>query len=299
MYSGIIPAFITPFTSEGEVNLTSVKEMLDWLLGYHITGVYITGSTGEGLLLSVEERQAVVETAIEKVAGSVPVIVHVGAPATATAETLARHAREVGADAVASVPPMFYAYNKREIENYYFKLKQASDLPVYFYNIPALTNHSLDVELASNLFHNGVIDGMKYTHHDMLNFRGIIEACEEKLNIFSGPDEMLLPFLTMGAHGGIGATYSAMPYLYVTLFNAWQASDLATAQKLQHTANRVISTMAKYGIIPAVKAVMQFHGIDCGAPRQPFLPLTDEQKTNLKADLTEIGFFDIEEELLG
>ncbi len=299
MYSGIIPAFITPFTSDGEVSLTSVKEMLDWLLGYHITGVYITGSTGEGLLLSVEERQAIVEAAIEKVAGSVPVIVHVGAPATATAETLARHAREVGADAVASVPPMFYAYNKREIENYYFKLKQASDLPVYFYNIPALTNHSLDVALASGLFHNGVIDGMKYTHHDMLNFRGIIEACEEKLNIFSGPDEMLLPFLTMGAHGGIGATYSAMPYLYVALFNAWQASDLATAQKLQHTANRVISTMAKYGIIPAVKAVMQFHGIDCGAPRQPFLPLTDEQKTNLKADLTEIGFFDIEEELLG
>ena len=133
---------------------------------------------------------------------------------------------------------------------------------------------------------------MKYTHHDFLTFRGIVEACGSGLNVFSGPDEQLLNFLVMGADGGIGTTYNCMPKIYLDLYKAWQEGDITLAQELQYTANRVISVLAGFPVIPAVKAVMKMKGMDCGAARGPFLPFSVEQESQLKEKLDDIGFFE-------
>jgi len=254
--------------------------------------LYLCGSTGEGLLMTEEERKIVAETVVAESGGEIPVIVHVGAPATFMAENLAKHAAQIGADGIASIPPLYYIVGRPEVAAYYRRLKQAADLPLYFYNIPGLLNISLDSEMAHTLFNEGTIQGMKYTHHDVLTFRGIFEACGDGLNVFSGPDEKLLNFLVMGAHGGIGTTYNCMPKLYVDIYNAWQAGDVPLAQELQYLANRVISILARYSMIPAVKAVMQMKGLDCGAPRGPFLPLSDAEKRKLKQELEPLGFFE-------
>lgn len=296
MYTGIIPALLTPFSSCGQVDKNALSALANYFIDYGVSGLYICGSTGEGLLLTEEERKVVAECIVAEVDGRVPVIVHVGAPATMMAEQLAKHAGEIGADAVASIPPMYYKVGRAEVETYYRKIKQAAELPLFFYNIPDLLNVSLDTQMAQILFEEGIIQGMKYTHHDVLTFRGIVEACDGKLNVFSGPDERLLNFLVMGAHGGIGTTYNCMPKLFVNLYTAWKSGEIEKAQKLQYKANRIISVMAPYNMIPAVKAVMQMQGLDCGAPRGPFLPLTQEQKTQLKGELEAVGFFDQDED---
>ncbi len=292
LYTGIIPALITPFTDDNKVSQPMLSKLVEYFISQGVSGFYVCGSTGEGILLSEEERKTVAKTVVDEANGRVPVIVHVGAPASYMAENLAAHASQIGADAIASIPPLYYVYGRKEIETYYRRIKKASNLPLYFYNIPGLININLDASLALSLFNEGSIQGMKYTHHDMLTFRGILDACGNGLNVFSGPDEMLLNFLVMGSDGGIGTTYNCMPKVYVDLYDAWINNDLALAQELQFLANRVISIIAKFNVIPAVKAVMQMKGLDCGSPREPFLPLSETNKEKLKLELDAIGFFE-------
>lgn len=291
LYTGLMPALLTPFTPGGQINQEMLVELTDQFIDLGFQGLYLCGSTGEGLLLSEAERQEIVETVVTAVKERVPVIVHVGDSSSREAERLAAHARESGADAIASIPPFAYQFNQREIAAYYRGLKSAADLPLYFYNIPEVVNTTLDVKLARELFLDGVIQGMKYTHHDMATLRQIMDACNNELNVFSGPDDKLLPFLALGVDGGIGTTYNCMPELYLGLYEAWEEGQVERARDLQNQANRVISVMATFSIIPALKSVMRMLGKECGDPRRPFLPLSDQQTVQLEEMLDDVGFF--------
>jgi N-acetylneuraminate lyase len=293
MYSGTFPALLTPLTKKDEIDTHALCELIDFVLAKGVHGLYICGSTGEGILLTEEERRLVAETTVKHVAGRVPVIVHVGAPATALAARLARHAHEAGADAVASVPPFYFQVGQDGIKEHYRHIARATELPVYIYNIPASTNVNISADLVRTLFEEGTVRGLKFTSPDQLAFREILEACNGKLNAFSGPDQMLLSFLVMGAHGGIGTTYNFMPGLYVELFEAWRSGDIQRAQELQFLADRIMLIMKRYpyGIIPAAKATMRMLGIECGGPRQPMIPFNQTDQEKLRAELDEVGFF--------
>ena len=291
MLTGIVPALLTPFTAQGQLDTTALGELIEFILQHDVSGLYLCGSTGEGLLLTEEERRLVTETAIRQVGGRVPIVVHVGATSTSQAERLALHARQTGAAAVAAVPPFYYAVGRKGIEEHYRRLARAAELPVYLYSIPAATGVSIGADVVRSLFEEGVIKGLKYTSHDQLTFREIIELCGPGLNVLSGPDEMLLPFLVMGAHGGIGTTYNCLPHLYVALYQAWSEGEIQKARELQFQASRVILVLRDFGVVPAVKAAMGFLGVDCGAPRAPLMPLTEEQQGQLEQDLRSVGFF--------
>lgn len=293
MLSGIIPALLTPLDTDDHVDTQSLCALVDYVLAGQVDGLYLCGGTGEGILLSESERRTVAETAIRHVAGRVPVIVHVGAPATPSAERLAAHARAAGACAIASVPPFYYSVSSEGVEGFYRRINAAAGgLPCYFYNIPGATQFSLSAGLARSLYNQGIIQGCKYTSYDLLTLRAIIEGCGPGLNVFAGPDELLLPFLVMGAHGGIGTTYNPLPRLYRRLYSAFQAGDIATAQALQYQADRIILVIARFGVIPATKAAMRLVGVPCGEPRAPLVPLTESQVRQLAEELTEVGFFD-------
>lgn len=290
MLSGIIPALLTPLTPDDQVDVAAIRELVEYLLSCGVDGFYICGSTGEGPLLSEEERQLVAETTINQVRDRAPVIVHVGSIATKNAENLARHARVNGAYAVASVPPFYYSVGRQGIEDHYRRISQAAKIPLFVYNIPATTNINVSAETISRLAKEGVFQGLKYTSYDQLGFREIIEACGPEFNVFAGPDEMLLPFLVMGAHGGIGTTYNCMPELFVQLFAAWKSNDLTKAREIQFKVDRIILAMVEFGIIPGVKVMMRARGIDCGKPRLPLTALKPEQEERLFSKFKEAGF---------
>ena len=289
MFSGVIPALLTPFSDQDLVDTGTLRDLVEFLLDRGVDGFYVCGSTGEGLLMTEEERCTVVDTVINQVRRRVPVIVHVGAPATSVSQRLARHAREAGADAVASIPPIYYAVGRVEIETHYRRIAEACGLPLYLYNIPNATQVSLEGRLICDLVQGGIAQGLKYTSYDQLSFRQVIEICGEAVNVLAGPDEMFLPFLVMGAHGGIGTTYNLMPELFVDLYAAWAARDLHRAQQLQYQIDRIILVLGKFGVIPAVKAALRLRGIDCGAPRAPLLPLPPEAIDQLACELEQAG----------
>jgi N-acetylneuraminate lyase len=293
LFSGVLPALLTPFTDQDRVDTAALCDLSERLLDCGVNGFYLCGSTGEGLLLTEQERCLVVETVVRQVRGRAPVVVHVGALATSASERMARHAWEAGADAVASVPPFYYAVGRAGIEAHYRRIAQAGGLPLYLYNIPSATQVSLDAHLVRDLLHDGVVRGLKYTSYDQLGFREIIELCGDGLNLLAGPDEMLLPFLLMGAHGGIGTTYNLVPELLVALYAAWILGDLQKAQQAQFEIDRIILALRTYGVVPAVKVAMRLRGVDCGAPRAPLVPLTAEQEEALGRDLEALGFSEL------
>jgi N-acetylneuraminate lyase len=291
-FHGVWPALLTPLTANDEVNIPALHRLLDYVLGAGMYGVYLCGSSGEAVLLSPEERMCLAEATVSHVAGQVPVMVHVGAASTRDAVALARHARDIGADAVSSVTPFYYRVDPSGLMAHYRRIAQAAQLPVYVYNIPDATGVNVTVRVLQELLDLGCIQGLKYTSYNLLEMRQIIEACGDRLTVLSGLDEIFLPCLMMGVQGGIGTTYNCLPHLFVELYDAWCKGDIGRAQELQFVVDRIVLALARYNVIPSVKVAMRFLGLDCGHPRLPLCPLTDEEETRLRTDLERAGFFD-------
>jgi N-acetylneuraminate lyase len=298
--TGVMPALLTPFDEGGEVNLAVVRDLVEFHLAAGLSGFYILGSTGEGLLLSEGERRLVAETVVDQVKGRVPVVVHVGAPSTQVACDLASHAEKAGADATSSIPPFYFRVGTEGVREHYRQIGLASSLPFYIYNIPATTGVDVTVEIVQDMIAEmPTLRGMKYTSYDFRRMRQIIELDGGRLNVMSGPDEMMIAAQAMGADGAIGTTYNILPHTAVKLYQAFHAGDIATAQAMQARLNSVVNLFLQITSISAVKEIMRLIGFDCGSGRAPFVPLTEEQKGWLREQLEEIGFFKFAESRSG
>jgi N-acetylneuraminate lyase len=290
--TGILPALLTPLDEQDNIRFDVTCDMVEWQLTQGISGLYILGGTGEGLLLSEAERRAVAEVVVKQVRGRVPVIVHVGAMTTRLACSLAAHAEEVGADATSAVPPFYFNVGAEGIKQHYRAIGRASSLPFYIYNVPGATGQNLGVDLVRDLLATmPTLRGMKYTAYDYFTMRKIIEMEGGRLNIISGADEMMIAALAMGAQAAIGTTQNFLPRLMADAFQAELTGDIARAEELQARINRVVDVFLQYPSFSATKQIMAWLGFPCGAARLPNLPLTEAQRGRLREMLEEVGFF--------
>lgn len=162
-------------------------------------GVYVGGSTGEGLLLSLEERKTLAEAAVQAARGEMTVIVHVGCPATRDAVALARHAAAIGADAISAVPSVFYRLSEESIARHWTAIADAAELPFFIYNIPQLTGYDLSMELFRRMLAHPHVKGIKNSSESARQIQQFKEAGGPDFLVFNGPDEQ---FLAGRAHGG-------------------------------------------------------------------------------------------------
>lgn len=289
-FEGVWPALVTPHTPDRQVNVTVLREIVEYLIGKGVDGFYVGGTTGEGIFMPVAQRRLVVETVLEQVKGRVPVLLHVGAVSADDAVDLARHARECGAAGVSSIlPPL---YDNPESLRRYFHLIAASvpDLAFLVY----LLNPNIDaVALLRQVQEIPNLAGAKYTGPNMFELRRIIELGRAPWTLLSGMDEQFLYAQMMGANGGIGSTLNIMPGVYRRIRQLVQAGQYAEAQELQLRANRVTAAMIEVGFPGALKAVMGLLGFECGDPRLPNLPLTSDRRHQLEQKLEEAGFAEL------
>lgn len=277
---GIIPALVTPFDNNGEVNIQSIKKLIDVLLNEGANGFYICGSTGESLLLSIEERKLILETVLQAVDGRVPVITQVGCIATHQAVELAAHAKQVGADAISSLPPFYYKFSGQELEAYYKTVMDAADLPMIVYNIPALTGVNMFTQ-CKDLFQDSRVYGVKHTTTDLYQM-SMFRELNPNLKLYFGSDEQMIAGLSMGADGAIGSTFNFQCKENVELYKKLQANDFVGGLPLQKKLNEAITLILETGLYNSIKYIIEKkYGFSMGECRKPFASLPETEKAKL------------------
>ena len=290
-FSGVYPALMTPFDEKDRVNEDVVRAMVDRHLAAGMRGFFVCGSAGEGLAMRTAERKRLAEVVIDQVQGRGLVIVHVGAIPSVVSAELAAHAESVGADAVSSVPPIYYNAGLEGIVRHYQTIAAATTLPIVAYNIPATTGITMTLPVMAELFKIENVIGMKFTYYNYYEMRNIIEMMDEQCLILSGSDEMFLPALVMGANGAIGSTQNIAPELFVEIYQAFLEGDLDRARALQYRANRMVLALLTCGGVRAWKAVLSRQGFAMGGCRPPLTNVTGEQETALLKSLEGMGLF--------
>ena len=288
---GIFPATATPFDAGGRFDPPAMRKLVRHQLDAGVDGVYICGGTGEGLLMTREERQEAVETVVDEVGGEAVVIDHVGAFRTDETVALARHASEAGADAIAALPPAyFYKPDDDGLVRYYAAISQVSDVPVLVYNIPQRTGITMTESLFDRLLEIDNVVGMKDSSGDIFAL-GNFMAKDKHRVILEGEDSVLLPGLLAGARGGIGASYNIMPQLFVRLWKAYEAGDLEGAAGAQQRVNELIQALMTVDLFGGIKQTLAWMGLECGEPRTPNRPLNGDEPAILRQSLESAGFF--------
>lgn len=286
-FEGVWPALVTPFTEDNVVNVAVLRQIVDYLIGKGVDGFYIGGTTGEGIFTPVEQRRLVIETVLDQVSDRLPVIVHVGCVAVKDAIELARHARENGAVAISSIVPPLYGSTASIVEYFRVVAQSAPGLPF----LPYLLNPNIDaLALMCELMKIPNVQGTKYTGPNMYEFRRILDLGLGNWTMFSGMDEQTLYAAMNGATGNIGSTVNFMPGAYRSIREHCLAGQYSEAQEIQLKANEVTSTMIDVGFSGALKEVMHILGFDCGAPRLPSMPLSNEQRSTLRVRLEQTEF---------
>lgn len=291
-FHGAWPALITPATAGGEVNYGVLHELVEYLIGKGISGLYVCGSTGEGLQLSVEERTQVTAAVMVQVRGRIPVIAHVGAAATRHAVALARHAQEAGVAGIGSVLPTGGAGLESIYRHYEAIAAAAPALPFFPYLFGGQADAlSLMVELRRRIPNAG---GAKYTGPSMFELKQLLDLGSAEggagWTIFSGMDEQCVYAAMSGAPANIGSTLNPMPGAYREIRRRFGSGDLAGANELQLRVNRITALLIGAGFMGALRESMRMLGFDCGEPRLPLLPLPDAKREWLRGQLAAAGF---------
>jgi N-acetylneuraminate lyase len=283
---GVLPALVTPLDSHERFAAKPMEQLLERVYAAGSDGVYVCGQTGEGLLLGREERKQAAEVAVRNSPRGKQVIVHVGAASTAEAVELSRHAGGAGAHAISSLPPSS-AFTFAEARAYYEAIASAADLPVLVYYFPEFSRavSSLDEILSLCSIPNVV--GLKFTDFDFYRLSLIARAGHV---IVSGRDEAFACGVLMGASGGIGSFYNLVPEMFVEVWQAGLAGDFAAARRCQDRINDLIRAILGFPMIPAIKTLLTWSGIDCGQAVAPRRPLTDEERRRLGEAVRAIGF---------
>ena len=275
-YHGIFPAFYACYDAEGKVNVDAVRELTRWFIDKGVQGLYVGGSSGECIYQSVAERKLVLENVMAEAKGKLVVIAHVACNNTADSQELAAHAESLGVDAIAAIPPIYFKLPPHAIAKYWNDMSAAApNTDFIIYNIPQLAGVSLSVPLLQEMLKNPRVIGVK---NSSMPVQDIQMWKDEGAIVFNGPDEQLISGLVMGAVGGIGGTYGAMPELYVKLYACVKAGDLATALDIQNDCCRIIYKMCStkgnmYGVIKEI--LRRNGGPDCGSVRAPLAELVE------------------------
>jgi N-acetylneuraminate lyase len=273
---GILPALVTPLKEDGTLNEVALEKLLAHLYANGCHGVYLCGSTGEGLMLEASTRKRIVETVKRLSPADKQIIVHVGAWSVSESYELARHAERQGAAAISCLRPHGASFD--ELVALYAGLAKATKLPFLAYYFPAYTGGPLSVDQLERICALEGVAGLKFTDYDLFTLS--LLSRQGKL-IFHGRDEMLAAGLLMGACGGIGSIYNVAPRWFVDLWEHCQAGRWTEARAVQDRINDLIRVLVALPFMPALKRTLTWQGVPCGAALAPRQPLTADQETRL------------------
>lgn len=239
-FSGLWPALFTPVGANERPNFDQLEKLCDTLVRENVDGLYVLGSTGQGILFSDEDRKQVLETVIATVNARIPVMVQVGTLATRDACKLAEHAATVGASAVSSVGPIYFGGGAKMAIQHYSEIAKAGQLPFFPYQ---LGNNSIPgnfEDFIASVLEIPFIEGMKLTTGNMLEISRIHNIAGDKLKLFSGADELICQAALSGTVGAIGTFYNLWGAECKHVLNSFKSGDFELARRFMLEFQRII-----------------------------------------------------------
>ena len=281
-YQGIIPAFYACYDENGEISPERVRSLTEFYIKKGVKGVYVNGSSGECIYQSVEDRKIVLENVMASAEGKLTVIAHVACNNTKDSVELAKHAENLGVDAIAAIPPIYFRFPEYAIAEYWNAMSAAApNTDFIIYNIPQLAGVSLTMSLFEEMRKNKRVIGVKNSSMPVQDIQMFKDAGGEDYIIFNGPDEQFVSGRVIGAEGGIGGTYGVMPELFLKMDELLRAGKIDKAREVQYAVNRIIYKMCScHGNMYAViKEILRINEkIDLGSVRLPLAPLSENDQ---------------------
>ena len=279
-FKGVYPALITPMDSDGKLNESALRKVIEFNISAGVHGFWVAGGSGESVLLDDEENCRIAQIVSEESRGRVKNIMHVGTPTTARSAKLAEHAAKSGADAICCVPPFFYRQSDEAIVEYYRVVASAADLPFFVYNLPQSTQVEITPDLMQKIKEK--IPQLVGLKHSAPYIGPIRQFRDMGLCCMMGNSRLMLQALMMGASGCIDGPPGMVPEIFVDIWNSFQSDDFQQAIISQEKGAEVAALVENTKMHAYYKAFIGKRiGIDCGQPRPPFEGLTSLEKDEL------------------
>ena len=288
---GAFSAMVTPFTPDNRVDEAMIERIVEFGITSGLKGFYLTGSTGEGMLMTPAERATVIRRVVKTARGRAKLIAHIGAVGTDEALVNVRNAADAGVDWLSAIGPVFFGRNFNGTYDYYKRLSNETDLPFMIYALNTGIVPDRDVKI----FDLKNVKGMKYTGHDVWDIARLKHRVKKDVIFLGGADEQVFAAIALkGVFSGcIGTSQNMIPAHFVELCSAVARGDMARAARLQDDVTKFVDVMLS---APAnngswYKAMMSYVGFECGSARSPLgWPLTAAERADLYARLDALGF---------
>jgi len=294
--TGIVPPLITPLLDRDKLDAVGLERLVERMLDGGVNGLFILGTTGEGPSLSYRLRRELVERVCRQVKNRVPVLVGITDTAFVESVHVARHAAAAGAVAVVAAPPYYLPEAQPELREYLDHLVPELPLPLYLYNLPALTKVSFELETVRHAMDVSRIVGLKDSSGNLDYFKRVAGLLKQRpdWSLLIGPEELLLESISAGGLGGVSGGANLFPKLYVELFQAARAGNLARARELQSQVLRISRSLYRIGrhsssIIKGIKCALACLGICGDFMAEPFHRFRAEERALVENRLREIS----------
>lgn len=300
-FGGIVPPVSTPFTASGDVDVASLEKLLRHLLDGGVHGLFVLGSTGEMAALSDAQREQILDISVRYAAGQVPVIAGIIDMGTTAVLEHARIAERLGADAVVATAPFYIRPNQEEIKRHFRALREAVDIPVFAYDIPANVQVVLERATIVELAREGVIAGLKDSSGNEPNFRAVVMDTRDIDNfaVFTGAELTCDYAMLAGADGIVPGLGNVDPAGYVRLYNLAKEGKWDEARVEQERLFRLFdiiyqATPGRTGFTASAlggfKTALQLLGVvESNAMAVPMTALDHEETARIRAILVEAG----------
>lgn len=295
---GLIAAPFTGMDSTGAINVKNIPTYANHLKKMGVKGVFVAGTTGEGMLMTDAERLEVIGAWVSEKSDDFRVIAHVGSCSIASSKILASESERFGVDATAIMgSPFLGPKGVRELVDFSQDVAlSAPEIPFYYYHMPGLSGVNLSMseylKEAKNCIPN--LAGIKFTDNNFMEMSKCLVMDDGKWDIMHGYDELLIAGLSFGAVGAVGSTYNFMAPLYYGIISDFGKGDIVNARKKQQKSIDLIDILIRYkGALVSGKAIMGLIGIDCGNCRKPLPTLTNKEMNNFENELKDYGFLEM------
>ncbi len=288
IFKGAATAIVTPMNDDGSINLSKIKEVTENQISENIDALIACGTTGEASTLSSDEQKSIIKAVVDAADGRVPIIAGAGSNDTERAVFLAQNAEEAGADALLVVTPYYNKTSQRGIIEHYNYIADSVNIPIIVYNVPSRTGVTIKPETYKELSRHKNIVAAKEASGDLVSLMRAINLCGDELYFYSGNDDIIVPFMSVGGVGVISVLSNILPNDVHNMCSLCFSGDYKSAAEYQlRYMNLIDSLFSDVNPIP-IKAAMNKLGLGVGPVRLPLYQMDDKNLKKLSLELQKI-----------